>query len=93
VSFGHYTNFKFEVYNECLSISSSNPPANYDIWQFSTDPNSFKPFVYQIWHGATPETYKLPRLAAKLSSDFSGKNYRTAAQECGPQITYEMTIT
>jgi len=76
-----------------LSISSSNPPEKYNIWQFSTDPDSFKPFVYQIWHGATPEIYKLPRLAPKFSSEIDGKNYRTAAQECGPQIIYEMTTT
>jgi hypothetical protein len=34
----------------------------------------------------------LPRLAAKLSSEFIvGKSYPTAAQECGLKIIYEMT--
>ena len=46
VSFGYYNYFDFNVYNECLSISSYKPPSNYDMWLYSSDPDSFKPFVY-----------------------------------------------
>ena len=46
ISFGYYTRFDFIVYNECLSIASYPPPSNYNMWLFSTDPDSFKLFDY-----------------------------------------------
>ncbi len=64
MSFGYYINFDFNVYNECLSIASYPPPSNYNMWLFSTDPDSFKYFEYKIEKGALPVTYKLPRLDA-----------------------------
>ena len=62
------------------------------MWEYSADTNKkFNPFVYQIKYNALSETYELPRLVAKLPSEFLGKNYPTAAQECGTNIIYEIT--
>jgi hypothetical protein len=62
------------------------------MWVHSSDTTAFKPFDYQIWYGASPETYILPKLVPRLQSEFIvGKNYRTAAQECGTQIEYSIT--
>ncbi len=33
----------------------------------------------------------MPRVVAKLPSEFLGKNYATAAKECGTEIIYEIT--
>ncbi len=33
----------------------------------------------------------MPRVVAKLPSEFLGKNYATAANECGTEIIYEIT--
>ena len=61
------------------------------MWKYSADTNKkFNPFDYQIKYNALSETYELPRLVAKLPSEFLGKNYPTAAQECGTNIIYEI---